>query len=156
MICSKCGQELPDDARVCSHCGAPAGEKSGEVSVRKQNRKAALALLAVLLAVVVLGAAVLVPVAKKAGSYNRAVRLFDAGKFEEAIASFRSLGDYKDSPERMEDAIEAMHGKLYELGRQLMDAGFYEQAVTVFTKLGDYLDSPDLLEQAREALQGGG
>lgn len=47
MFCSKCGQQLPDDAQFCANCGAAfASTNSGNGSVATKSNKKLLIILA--------------------------------------------------------------------------------------------------------------
>lgn len=55
MFCSKCGNQLPDNARFCSKCGTPvSGKKSGKVAVISIICCAAIALIAVIVCIVIM------------------------------------------------------------------------------------------------------
>ncbi|NLX70376.1 MAG: hypothetical protein GX024_05690 [Clostridiales bacterium] len=74
--------------------------------------------------------------------YNRATAALNEGRYEEAIATFTDLGDYKDSKDKlMESRYRAAEAKL--------DEGFYEQAMQEFSELGSYRDSPERYREAR-------
>lgn len=75
--------------------------------------------------------------------------------YEAAIDIFRSLGDYKDSPEmirRCEAGIEEYHqAKLrgaYEDAAALLDAGSYSLAREAFLDLAPYEDSREMAQKA--------
>lgn len=60
MFCSKCGKEIPEDTKFCSHCGAQQGgaasEKPSEKkNEKKKNPKTVMLSLVVMLAVYLLG-----------------------------------------------------------------------------------------------------
>ncbi|NLO83052.1 MAG: hypothetical protein GX094_08370 [Clostridiales bacterium] len=94
--------------------------------------------LATLAAASVLTVTVVVPYIR----YNQAIAPFNEGRYEEAIAAFVALGDYKDSAEMlMESRYRAAEAKL--------DKGLYEQAMQEFLELGSYRDSHERYREAR-------
>ena len=86
----------------------------------------------VLLICLILSAAVLLTGCKSA-DYNRAMALFDEGKYAEAAAIFEALGDYEYS----EDMLLSCK---YQSAKELFDAKDYEGAKSAFAALGDYKD----------------
>ena len=66
--------------------------------------------------------------------YKKAQKLLDAGAYDEAIALFEQLDDYKDSPELLKRSC-------YEKAVALADGEDYDQARALFESLGDYQDS---------------
>lgn len=66
MFCSKCGKEIPEDTKFCSHCGAQQGgavnEKPSEKkNEKKKNPKTVILSLVVVLAVYLLGRCAIAP-----------------------------------------------------------------------------------------------
>ena len=98
---------------------------------------------AVAAVVVVLCGIVYSTVVKPANAYKQAQALLDAGKYEEAEASFAALGDYKDSAEN------AQLLSAYRQADALEKFGQYPGATIAFSKLGDYRDSAQRAEMAR-------
>ena len=56
-------------------------------------------------------------------NYNKAVKLKDAGKYEEAISAFEALGGYSDSADQI-----ALCG--YGIAEELMNSGRYGEAIS--------------------------
>lgn len=107
---------------------------------------------------------------KKNIDYRHAEALTDSGKYDEATAAFKELGDYKDSPEMIKyingeklfeegkyDKAEAIFkelgqeekfkDKLYQQAERIFENRKYNEAITIFEKLGDYKDSKDKIYQ---------
>jgi tetratricopeptide (TPR) repeat protein len=111
---------------------------------RPKSRKKTLTI--VLIAVgcaLALCAGILVPVLiekDRAEHYESARALMDDGDYEDAIAAFSSMGEYKDSPEM---AVECQKTIDYDDALALMEAGKYEQSRDAFTALGNYHDAAD-------------
>ncbi len=102
-------------------------------------------LIAAVAAAVVLcvGVGLYIKVLKPASDYKKAQALMDAGSYREAIQVFTNLGDYKDSPEKIQEAE-------YGQAQAFLDDGSYDEALDAFTALGDYQDSPQKVELAKE------
>ena len=107
---------------------------------------------------------------KKNIDYRHAEALMESGKYDEATAAFKKLGDYKDSPEMIKyingeklfeegkyDKAEAIFkelgqeekfkDKLYQQAEKIFENRKYNEAITIFEKLGDYKDSKDKIYQ---------
>ncbi|MDR3277196.1 MAG: hypothetical protein LBT12_00330, partial [Oscillospiraceae bacterium] len=68
--------------------------------------------------------------------YRAAQTLFAEKKYDEAIAAFEALGDYKDAPNMIASAA-------YEAAEQLLASGDYDGAAETFAALGDDKDSSE-------------
>lgn len=78
-------------------------------------------------------------------NYNSAVSLMEDGKYEEAIAAFEAMGDYKDSVDKI---IETQYNKAVDLTNN----GKYEEAIAEFEALGDYKDRTDKIDECNTAI----
>jgi len=90
--------------------------------------------------------------------YQEAEALLTAGDYDAAATVFKSLGNYKDSAARADEAIEtkyeaieAQHAEAYAAAEALLTVGDYDAAVRAFEKLGDYKDSAKRIEDVYEA-----
>lgn len=76
--------------------------------------------------------------AKKAdaeiASYNRAAKLLENGRWDDAYEAFKSLGKYEDSADLAQEA-------LYRKGQALLEKEDYVKAREVFEGLGGYRDA---------------
>ena len=66
MFCSKCGKEIPEDTKFCSHCGAQQGgavsdKPSEKKNGKKKNPKTVILSLVIVLAVYLLGRCAIAP-----------------------------------------------------------------------------------------------
>ena len=99
-----------------------------------KTRKKLVMILVPLIAVTAIVAMLMVKIIIPNTRYTKAHALMDAAEYDEAIATFESLGDYKDSSSKIVDCT-------YAKAVALMDAAEYDEAITVFKELGDYKDS---------------
>ena len=112
-------------------------------------------------------------------NYDKACSLMEEGEYDNAIALFEDLGDYKDSGDKITESkyqkacqsledeeyqtAETMFKELgdyrdsedkaveskYRYGISLIEDEFYTQAISVFEELDDYSDSADYLREAK-------
>ncbi len=66
--------------------------------------------------------------------YNAAAKLLEEEKYDEAIAAFEALGDYKNAAEMKQEAN-------YQKAVQLLESESYNEAIASFAALGEYKDS---------------
>lgn len=133
--------------------------KAAAAERAKKTKK--IAMIAAPIVIVAIVAAVLISNFVKAqqeeaarlDAYNAAVALAEAGQYEEAIAAFTELGDYKDSAtlaaQAQEEAEEAARLEAYNAAVALAEAGQYDEAIAAFEELGDYKDSTELISSAK-------
>ena len=100
-----------------------------------KNRK--IGIVVAVVAVVVVAAVmvttkVIIPNAK----YNNAVELLNAGKYEESVAAFEAMGDYKDAKDRIPEAY-------YAQAESLLSAGKSKEAIVAFWASDNYKDARD-------------
>ena len=73
------------------------------------------------------------------------MELYNAGKYDEAIAAFKELDGYKDSANQIKNCEEAIETELkeqkYNNAVSLYEAGKYSEAITEFKALGTFRDS---------------
>ena len=81
-----------------------------------------------------------------ANNYKAAEELFATEQYEEAIAAFEALGDYKDSSAKVNEAR-------YTVAEELMESKKYEEAILAFKMLGDYKNSTARIEDAQDAIR---
>ena len=80
--------------------------------------------------------------------YSSAKALLEEGKYNQAVSAFESLGNYRDSLEKLKSARLAAD---YEAAKALSEEGKYEEAIAAFEALGDYWDSAEKLKNTRFA-----
>ena len=148
-------------------------ERKKAAEDKKRNKKIFKICLAI--AVVLVIGAVSVNALKNSSNYKQAMTLTDSGKYDEAEAKFKELGDYKDSQEMIRyikaeklfekgeyDKAEAIFkelgqeekfkDKLYRQAEKIFESGDYNKSTALFEELGDYKDSKDKVYQYAENL----
>lgn len=86
------------------------------------------------------------------GKYNKAVKLMDAGKYEEAIVAFAELDGYKNSDAQITACKVAILEEKYNAAVALMQAGKYDEAITAFGEVQGYKDTSNQIASCRTAL----
>ena len=123
-----------------------AAAERAETQAKAKKTKKVLAITLPILLLLVAGFFLATKVLIPNSRYNKALALAEAGQYEEAIAAFEALGDYKDAPEQIERTraaqTEARNAEVYANAAALAEAGQYDEAIAAFQALGDYKDAP--------------
>lgn len=150
------------DERVAAEQQKAAEEKAVADAKAKKTKKLAIIITPVVVVLIV--AAVLISnVVKKnqeeaarLESYNTAISMVEAGRYDEAIVVFSALGDYKDSVQQIEITkkakeeaeIEKANAEAYAEAEAFFAEGQYGAACGAFDALGDYKDSKERLKES--------
>jgi len=102
-----------------------------------------VAIVAICFVAIVIINKVIIPINK----YNHAVELLENGKYLSAKIEFESLGDYRDSPTKLE---EAKNAQLYIEADELYVNGSLIAARQRFIQLDDYSDAIERAESISE------
>ncbi len=146
-VCRMCGkrQKLPRSFKKLFSPGYDA-EKAAK---RKKRIKTAVILFVIFCAVFsVLLFSVIIPEIK----YGKAVRSYDSGDYEQALAAFRSLKGYRDSYDQIDKCKEAIKEGVYQNAKELYEKGEYEEALKAFKPLNGYKDSGDYIDLCGRAV----
>ena len=120
-------------------------EAKREEAVKKEkHRNKIVAIIAAALVVCVTFVIVLTTVIIPSVKYNSAVKLMEAGKYEEAISAFTAMNGYKDSADKITECQ-------YNAAVKLMDEGKYEEAISAFKATDGYKDSADKITECQNA-----
>ncbi|MCH5266616.1 MAG: hypothetical protein J1F02_12000 [Lachnospiraceae bacterium] len=147
--CPECNKEISDTVKVCPGCGykfkkskQKKEKKEPKIFKSKKSKRIAIVILAVVIAAL-LGIGgfwgykyYLVPLQ----DYKVAESLASENKFDEAIAAFEALDDFKDS----KDKVLETH---YKKAEYLLESKSYVDAVKEFELAGDYSDSKDRVNE---------
>ncbi len=102
------------DKRLAAEQKKAAEEKAAAAEQAKKTKK--IAMIAAPIVIIAIVAAVLISnFVKQSNAYNAAVELVEVKKYDEAIAAFAELGDYKDSTEWANQTVA------YEKAMYLLD-----------------------------------
>lgn len=82
---------------------------------------------------------------ENAAAYAEAEKLLQAGEYDQAIAVFSELGEYRDSNEKLG---EARNAAAYAQAEELLKTKRYDEAISAFSSLGPYKDSEQRAENA--------
>lgn len=112
---------------------------------------------AVAVIILLVATILIVSTVKKNSIYKEASQLMAQAQYEEAIALFTELEEYKDAPEQVTKALELWElqqlDQAYEAAMALVKAEDYAAAIDAFQNLGSHKDSPHQLEIAQALLQ---
>ena len=157
--CDKCGGTVEWNERetegVCKACGAKQTLPEGTGGAGKKRRSKGI-VVGVVVACVVLIAALAVLAVRfvlPELNYGKAVALYEAGQYEEAIAAFTAMDGYKDSEERIKACKTAIRDRQYDDAAALYEAGRYEEAIAAFTAMNGYRDSEQQIEACETAIR---
>lgn len=147
-----------EKARKAEEKAKRAAEAARLAAEEKERRKKQLAKVrkwlaiaaaaaAVLAAAILITTKVIIPNSK----YNTAVKLLEEEKYDEAIAAFEALGDYKDAAEMKREADdqkkEMEQAASYQKAVQLLENGNYDEAIAAFRAIEGYGDSTERIEE---------
>ena len=110
---------------------------------KKILRKVIPIVVGVSIFVILLTNVIIPKVIVPANKYKSAVALLEEEKYDDAIATFDELGDYKDSKKQLEIAKEARIESIYNTAQQLYNSGKYREAISEYEKISTYKDSSD-------------
>ena len=119
--------------------------------IAKRNKKIAIITTPIVCAVVAF-IFILVNVIIPNIKYNKATALMEAGKYEEAIAAFEALDEYKDSSAQIQNCHTAILDDRYDAAIALKDGEKYEEAIAAFEALDGYKDSSTQIQNCRTAI----
>ena len=128
--CPECDKEISDQVRSCPHCGYP---------MKKREPWKIVVPIAAAAAVCVGGAAIYNhAVVEPRTTYNRAISLYDQGKYEEAARYFGEIPRYRDVADYMAD-IDT--NQKYQQAVDLAGEGLYQEADALFAELTGFKDT---------------
>lgn len=84
--------------------------------------------------------------------YNKAKDLLNNENYNEALALFSGLGDYKDSEEHIVKCQTGIKSDIYEKAKDKFEQNDYNSALKEFLKVNTYLDSTQYVAQCELAL----
>lgn len=159
--CHVCKRTLPElqsidrerlvrdkDARLAEEARRAAEEKAAADAQRKKTTKMlkiVIPTVCVIIAIAVAATALIKPIVIPTIKYYDAVSLMNEGKYEEAIAEFEALSEYRDSKNMIRESKAAIENlrlqEIYDAAAELANSGKTTDAAITFGKLSDFQDS---------------
>ncbi len=118
-----------------------------------KKRKKTIAILLCCAVACIVGIVLLFTVIIPSSNYNEAKELYNAGRYDEAVAVFQALNGYKDSAVQIEVCRTVMKDREYDAAVELYNAGRYLEAATAFQALNGYKDSLTQVRVCRAAIK---
>lgn len=146
------------EARLAEAQKKAAEDKAAAEAKAKKTKKLAIIITPIVI-VAIIATVLLSDVVKKnqeeaarLDAYNSAVAMAEAGKYDDAIAAFSTLGDYKDSAEKIAECETSIMDKQYDEAIELAEEGKYSEAKAAFEALDGYKDSHANIIECENAL----
>lgn len=159
MKCSQCGAELPEDSQFCNKCGAEVESVIREVNVPETDKqeynnaflcndetiisrfsaksKIVIVAVASIVLIIIFALCFIRPLIE----YSNAIKLFNSHQYNQAMAVFTELDNYKDSPDQINKCR-------YQIAKELLSNKKYDDAIKAFSKLGNYADSKNMINES--------
>lgn len=179
MLCPFCKKEIPDNTQYCPYCGLTVLKEADEsgssknywqsvekeaaketekrieeenkatAEKRRKKRTAIVCLIGAGIAVVAMCYFIIIMPEQQ---YQKAVQLYENGKYQEASDIFESLGNHKDSSEMISLCNESIQQEHYQNAVELYESGQYEEALSAFEELDDFSDSTNYKNKCQAEL----
>ena len=168
MFCNKCGQELAPDSEFCHKCGASVvfkdvdkkdntknesckavdnqDEKQRKITKKGKGKKVFLSILLSIVSLALV-AVIVVTVVIPQIDYSIACNHLENKDYASAITMFESLGDYKDSADKL---LETKYAK----ASNYLENKQYKDAYLGFREIIKYSDSKVKVETAKDGMMG--
>ena len=127
-------------------------KEKAEKLLERRTRRAGIIFI-IILSTIMIAFWIVTRVIPSMQQYNNAVALYEAGHYEEALAVFEEMADYKDSEKQVEKCKMAILEAAYNNALALKDAGDYEAAISAFESLTGYKDSKEQIVSCKKAIQ---
>lgn len=85
--------------------------------------------------------------------YQDAIALANAGSYQEAMAKFESIRDYKDASDHITACQDALWGAAYDQALALETEGRYEEAISAYWPIRHYKDSEQRIADCEFAIR---
>lgn len=124
-------------------------EKAAAEAKTKRNKF----IVAATILIIAVGIYVVTQIIIPGNNYKDAVALQKAGKYEEAIERFASLGDYSDSRDKILECQNGIKEGKYQAAVALQKSEKFEEAITVYEEIADYSDSMIKINECRNGIK---
>ena len=145
--CPECGKMISDKSENCIGCGYPVNgnsktEEEKKVKKEKPERKPInkrfVKTIAIAVPVIAVIVAAIIFLNSSAFKYILAQNAEKKNNYDKAIELYSKLGNYKDSPIRLEENQKI---KKYNDATNLKAEKKYDEAIAIFEDLSEYNDS---------------
>ena len=120
---------------------------------KRKKIKILVSIAAAVVLIAVVAVYVFVTVILPKQKYDVAMAHFNAGEYEEALAGFEKVENYKDSDELAEQCRTAIAiEEKYQKAAELYASGEYKAALEAFVALESYKDSAEQIEKCQAAI----
>ena len=141
VLSAEMNERLAEEKAAAEQQRTEEEAKMAEAKAKAKKTGKLAAIIAAAVVVIVVAIVVLIKVIIPNSNYNKAIALFNAGKYEEAIAAFEAMDGYKDSIYQIGVCEDAIVERDYQDAISLLVSGEYDTAYSEFSRLGDYSDS---------------
>ena len=86
-------------------------------------------------------------------SYQKAISLYESGKYEEALAIFKTISSYKESQEYIKKCEDVIKEKKYQEAISLYESGKYEEALAIFKTISSYKESQEYIKKCEDGIK---
>ena len=86
-------------------------------------------------------------------NYNSAVKLYNEGRYEEALKKFRKLDGYRDEDEYILKCTSEIINEKYNTASRLYNEGKYDEALSLFEEIDEYKDSTEIIAKLKLILK---
>ena len=132
-----------EKARECERLAQKwLDDQAAEEARKKRNKIIAVIAVVVVFAITAIVKFVIIPNAQYKVQYEAATTMVQNGEYDEAIAVFEALGEYKDAP------MQAKKTQ-YVKGESLMAKDDYDAATAAYQAAGDYNDAATKAKEAQ-------
>lgn len=139
--CPECGQEISDSLKRCHHCGMKIKKVKEKKKLSKKKKIIILVASIVAVAALAVGGVFLVnKVIKPANDYKSANKLLEDGKYEDAVAAFEALGDYRDSENKIKETK-------YRHANYMVEKEQFDDALALYELLDGYSESNSKIKE---------
>ena len=155
LTCPNCKNQLPQDSEFCQYCGSKVTRlrvlelddkkdsaakaqqlqihpklSENEITINsseaKQKRKKILLPILISLCVLVVIAAIAIPLGISENKYQQACLKLENGSYKEAIEMFENLEGYRNSEGKIQEAKDNYYGELYnDLSEKMLAIEYY-------------------------------
>ena len=122
-------------------------QRLAELEEQKKKRVQTVTKVSILVSIIILvfiGTVGTMLIVQKNNKYNQAIRLLNERNYEESVAYFEELGNYRNAYELISEAK-------YQESKELINNGKILEAISILNGLGEYKDSREIVSDVEES-----